>query len=64
MPGLPGILIGHNARIAWSLTDTQNQATLFYDEQTSAPGRVLLAGPVAADAVAALHDPGPRGAGS
>ncbi len=34
VPGLPGILIGHNARIAWSLTDTQDQATLFYDEKT------------------------------
>jgi len=34
VPGLPGILIGHNASIAWSLTDTQNQATLFYDEKT------------------------------
>jgi len=34
VPGLPGILIGHNARIAWSLTDTQNQATLFYAEKT------------------------------
>ena len=38
VPGLPGILIGHNARIAWSLTDTQNQATLFYDERTR-PGQ-------------------------
>ncbi len=35
VPGLPGILIGHNRHIAWSLTDTQNQATLFYTEQTS-----------------------------
>src|SRR6202044_333520 len=34
VPGLPGILIGHNARIAWSLTDTQDQATMFYDEKT------------------------------
>ncbi|MGH3153975.1 MAG: penicillin acylase family protein, partial [Streptosporangiaceae bacterium] len=34
VPGLPGILIGHNAYIAWSLTDTQNQATMFYDERT------------------------------
>jgi penicillin G amidase len=34
VPGLPGILIGHNAHIAWSLTDTQNQATLFYTERT------------------------------
>jgi penicillin amidase len=33
VPGLPGILIGHNAHIAWSLTDTQNQATFFYDER-------------------------------
>jgi penicillin amidase len=35
VPGLPGILIGRNKHIAWSLTDTQNQATLFYSEQTS-----------------------------
>jgi penicillin G amidase len=35
VPGLPGVLIGHNSRIAWSLTDVQNQATLFYTEQTS-----------------------------
>jgi penicillin amidase len=35
VPGLPGVLIGHNAHIAWSLTDVQNQATLFYTEQTS-----------------------------
>ena len=38
VPGLPGVLIGHNAQIAWSLTDTQNQATLFYAEQTR-PGQ-------------------------
>ena len=31
----PACCIGHNAHIAWSLTDTQNQATLFYAEQTS-----------------------------
>ena len=35
VPGLPGVLLGHNDHIAWSLTDTQNQATLFYTEQTS-----------------------------
>lgn len=35
VPGLPAIMIGHNAHIAWSLTDTQSQAALFYDEQTS-----------------------------
>ena len=36
VPGVPGVLIGHNAHIAWSLTDTQNQTALFYAEQTSA----------------------------
>jgi len=35
VPGLPGVLIGHNAHVAWSLTDVQAQATLFYAEQTS-----------------------------
>ena len=35
VPGLPAILIGHNSAIAWSLTDTQSQATMFYTEQTS-----------------------------
>ena len=34
IPGLPAVLIGHNARIAWSITDTQNQAALFYEEKT------------------------------
>jgi penicillin amidase len=33
VPGLPGILLGHNANIAWSLTDTQNSATFYYAEQ-------------------------------
>ena len=35
VPGLPGVLLGRNQHIAWSLTDTQNQATLFYTERTS-----------------------------
>ena len=35
VPGLPGVLLGHNTHIAWSLTDTQNQATMFYTERTS-----------------------------
>ena len=34
VPGLPGVLIGHNTHIAWSLTDAQNQATMFYTERT------------------------------
>lgn len=35
VPGLPGVLLGHNEHIAWSLTDTQNQSTMFYVEKTS-----------------------------
>jgi penicillin amidase len=35
VPGLPGVLIGHNAHIAWSITNAQNQSALFYAEQTS-----------------------------
>lgn len=35
VPGLPGILIGHNRSIAWSLTDTQNQSVFYYREKTS-----------------------------
>jgi len=34
VPGVPVILIGRNRHIAWSLTNTQNQATLFYVERT------------------------------
>src|ERR1700761_3481748 len=46
VPGVPGVLIGHNQHIAWSLTDTQNQAALFYAEQTSSrhPGRYYWRG--------------------
>jgi penicillin G amidase len=46
VPGLPAVLIGHNAHIAWSLTDVQNQATLFYAEQTSKsrPGQYFWQG--------------------
>jgi penicillin amidase len=32
IPGTPVVLIGHNQHIAWSLTDSQNQQTFFYDE--------------------------------
>jgi penicillin G amidase len=46
LPGAPGIVIGHNAHISWSLTDVQNQSTLFYTEQTSAshPGEYFWRG--------------------
>jgi penicillin amidase len=33
LPGVPGVLLGHNTHIAWSLTDTQNSATFYYAEQ-------------------------------
>ena len=35
LPGMPAVLLGHNAHISWSLTDVQNQSTLFYREQSS-----------------------------
>jgi penicillin G amidase len=35
VPGLPAVIIGHNRDIAWSLTNVQDQATLFYTEKTS-----------------------------
>ncbi len=35
LPGAPGILIGHNQSMAWSLTDTQSASTFFYLEKTS-----------------------------
>ena len=33
VPGFPGILLGRDDHIAWSLTDTQNSATFYYAEQ-------------------------------
>jgi penicillin G amidase len=46
VPGVPGVLIGHNAHIAWSITNAQNQSVLFYDERTSAsrPGEYFWDG--------------------
>ncbi|HEX9528740.1 MAG TPA: penicillin acylase family protein [Streptosporangiaceae bacterium] len=35
LPGLPGVIIGHNKHIAWTLASAQNQSTLFYIEKTS-----------------------------
>lgn len=34
IPGDPVILIGRNQHISWSLTNVQNQATLYYQEKT------------------------------
>ncbi|MFD5467362.1 penicillin acylase family protein [Kitasatospora sp. NPDC127059] len=33
--GLPGVVVGRNAQISWSMTSEQNQSNLFYDERTS-----------------------------
>jgi len=34
IPGVPMIVIGRNQHISWSVTDVQNQSTLFYVEKT------------------------------
>jgi penicillin amidase len=34
IPGVPQILIGRNQHISWSMTDVQNESTLFYVEKT------------------------------
>ena len=36
IPGTPGVTIGHNEHIAWSLTDAMNQQTFFYEEKEDA----------------------------
>ncbi|HEU5231007.1 MAG TPA: penicillin acylase family protein [Ktedonobacteraceae bacterium] len=36
VPGLPTILIGKNQSISWTITNTQNQSTLYYLEKTDA----------------------------
>jgi penicillin amidase len=40
------VLIGHNQRIAWSLTDAQNQQTFFYEEREDSahPGQYFWKG--------------------
>ena len=46
IPGTPGVLLGHNQHIAWSLTDAQNQQTFFYveKEDSAHPGMYLWKG--------------------
>jgi penicillin G amidase len=34
LPGIPAVIIGQNQHISWSLTDVQNQSTLYYVEKT------------------------------
>ncbi|MGN6790970.1 MAG: penicillin acylase family protein [Streptosporangiaceae bacterium] len=35
LPGVPGIVIGHNKHIAWTMTSGHSQSTLYYVEKTS-----------------------------
>jgi penicillin amidase len=46
IPGTPGVLIGHNQHISWSLTDAQNQQTFYYleHEEPTHPGQYLWNG--------------------
>jgi penicillin amidase len=46
IPGTPGVLIGHNQHISWSLTDAQNQQTFYYEEKedSSRPGEYFWNG--------------------
>lgn len=46
IPGLPGVIIGHNQHISWSLTNTQNAATFYYQERTDSahPGQYFWNG--------------------
>jgi penicillin amidase len=46
IPGTPGVLIGHNQHISWSLTDAQNQQTFYYleHEDSAHPGQYLWNG--------------------
>ncbi|HXS66368.1 MAG TPA: penicillin acylase family protein [Streptosporangiaceae bacterium] len=46
IPGLPGVLIGHNQAIAWSLSGAGSQSALYYAEKTasSRPGEYFWHG--------------------
>ncbi|MCC9158677.1 penicillin acylase family protein [Streptomyces parvulus] len=35
LPGVPGVLVGHNKHISWSLTNAQTVGTLYYREKLS-----------------------------
>lgn len=35
LPGIPAVVLGHNAHAAWSITDAQNQSTFYYSEHTA-----------------------------
>lgn len=39
IPGLPAVLLGRNAHISWTITNTQNQSTFFYVEKTDTAHR-------------------------
>ncbi|MDI3316306.1 MAG: penicillin acylase family protein [Bacillota bacterium] len=46
IPGTPGVIIGHNRNVAWSLTNVQNQQSFYYVETTDPahPGLYLHGG--------------------
>lgn len=46
VPGLPGVLIGHNQAIAWSMSGSGSQTALYYAEKTdsSRPGQYFWHG--------------------
>jgi penicillin amidase len=58
-PGGPFVVIGRNQHIAWSETNTQNQATLYYREQTDSahPGQYFWKGEWRSFATAAYDIP-------
>ena len=46
LPGLPGVVAGHNQHIAWSLSSAHDQSALYYVERTgpARPGRYFWRG--------------------
>ena len=62
IPGTPGVLIGHNQHISWSLTDAQNQQTFYYlEHEDSAHPRQYLWNGVWRDYKTASYDIPVRG---
>ena len=61
LPGTPGVVVGHNRRIAWGITNLQFDVQDLYiekiDERT---GRYVLSGPDRAGARRARADPRQR----
>ncbi len=66
LPGLPGILIGHNDRIAWGFTNTQADVADLYLEKLSDDGSAYLHGgewlplDVIHEEIVVRNEPAPR----